>query len=265
MSVFGNNCILTELIVLHLQNHKTNHKMKKRLTKAGFCVAMMTLLLFVSCSKNDVTSLTLNRSTASFVIGQKDSLIAKVIGDGDITKFPVSWTSSNPNVVTVSNGFIQGISKGTATITAKAGNVTSKCVVTVDNGIYPVIARGIMVYYGDTLQTKLSNYIEVGFAGPVDTLYLFINAPLTAKNNLPAGDYKFLTSLSSLSDLVPYSIIPGGLYENSDEYSWYVGSTSQSPIESGDLTVAVTNSVYTYGFNFIDGYGNRIKHPIDKY
>ena len=232
--------------------------MNKRTTKTCFYVAMITLLLFVSCQKNDVTGLTLTKSTESFNIGQTDSLIAKVTGDGDITKFPVRWTSSNPGIATVSNGGILGISKGTATITAKAGNISANCVVTVNNGIYPVMTKGILDYFGDTLHTKLSNYIIVGFAGPADTLYLFINAPLTAKSNLLPGDYKLLTSIGSLTDLVPYSIIPGDLYYNAEEYSWYDGNTFRSPVNTGDLTVSVTNSVYTYGFNLIDGYGNII-------
>lgn len=232
--------------------------MNNRITKTCLFIALITLLLFASCTKNDVTGLTLNRTTDSFVIGQKDSIIAKVTGDGNISKFPVSWTTSNSSVVAVVNGVIVGISKGTATITAKAGSITATCIVTVVNEIYPVINQGILLYYGDTLDTKVSNFFQVGIAGPVDTMYLFVNLPLTIKDNLPAGDYKFLTSIYYASDLVPNSIIPGELYDNKQEFSWYVGSASQSPIVEGDLIVSSINGIYSLEYNFIDYYGNTI-------
>jgi hypothetical protein len=234
--------------------------MNKQKTKVGFYVAMIALILFVSCSKNDVTSLTLNKSTSSFTTGQKDTLIAKATGDGDLSKFPVSWTSSDPSVATVSNGVIVGISKGTATITAKAGNISAYCVVTVKFGINPVITLGVLKYFGDTLHTKVSNLVEIGFAGKVDTLFLWIDVPLTT-NNLQVGDYKFLqwTNVNGWSDFVPNMIIPGGLYsDNNHSYSWYYGSSLKSAIVGGDLIVTVTNSVYTYKFNLIDYFGNII-------
>jgi hypothetical protein len=235
--------------------------MNKQMTKSGFCIAMITLLFFVSCSKNDVTSLTLNKTTSSFTTGQKDTLIAKAAGDGDLSKFPVSWTSSNPGVATVSNGVIQGISKGTVTITAKAGNISANCIVTVNFGINPVITKGFLNYFGDTLHTKVSNLFKIGFIGKVDTLYLWIDLPLTTKNNLPAGDYKFLqwTNVNGWSDFIPNMLLPGGLYSNNNySYSWYFGSSLKSPIVDGDLTVTLTNSVYTYKFNLIDYFGNVI-------
>ncbi len=44
----------------------------------------------------------------------------------------VVWTSSNDNVATVSdNGIVYGISKGTAIITARIGNITATCTVSV--------------------------------------------------------------------------------------------------------------------------------------
>ena len=232
--------------------------MNQLIIKKGLFIAVITSILFASCTKNDVTGLTLSKATASVTLGQKDSLIAKVAGDGDISKFPVSWTTSNSSVATVAKGKIVGISKGTATITAKAGNVTSTCVVSVVNEIYPVMTKGGFVYFGDTLGTKISNYCEVVIVGPVDTLYFFVNIPLTAKNNLPAGVYKFMTAMNSASDFAPYTIIPGDLYDGYQEFSWYIGSTLQSPIIDGALTVTLTNSIYAYEFNFIDYYGNTI-------
>lgn len=44
----------------------------------------------------------------------------------------VVWTSSNTNVATVSNGVVTAVGNGTATITAKAGDYSATCVVTVE-------------------------------------------------------------------------------------------------------------------------------------
>ena len=50
----------------------------------------------------------------------------------------VNWTSSNSNIVTVSNGLITGVSSGTAYITASDGTSTAVCKVTVTNYYIPV-------------------------------------------------------------------------------------------------------------------------------
>lgn len=47
----------------------------------------------------------------------------------------VTWTSSNTKVATVSNGKITAVGEGTATITAKVGNFTATCKVTVSSKI----------------------------------------------------------------------------------------------------------------------------------
>ena len=53
---------------------------------------------------------------------------------------PVEWSSSRPGVATVSaNGLVKGYMTGTATITAKVGQSTATCVVTV----IPVYATGL--------------------------------------------------------------------------------------------------------------------------
>ncbi len=231
--------------------------MKKNLKLSSF-IALVALFYFTSCTKNEVTNLALSTKTMSFIIGQADSLIATVTASGDISKFPVSWTTSNKNVVSVTNGKITGLAGGTATITAKSGDITASCEVTVNNEMAAVMNAGFLVYLGDAIKTGISNLFAVGIAGPSDTLYFYINAPLTSTLNLPAGNYNVLSVINSEADLVPFSVIPGEVYNGNQVNSWYIGKV-ESPILEGTFNIiSVVNGKYTIELNLIDGYGNTI-------
>lgn len=77
-------------------------------------------------------SVQLSESSVTLLVGETATLVATVepsIADYD----GISWTSSDPSVVTVTDGVIQVHKAGTATITASAGGVISRaCTVTVD-------------------------------------------------------------------------------------------------------------------------------------
>jgi len=116
-----------------------------RLMKLNLCFAtIITLVIFVACAKDEITSLTLNYTSLNFSIGQTDSLIAIIAGNGDIQKFPIDWSTSDSTVVTVVKGKIEAIAKGSAIITAKTGSKTASCTVTVTNQLYPVTTEGYL-------------------------------------------------------------------------------------------------------------------------
>ena len=73
-------------------------------------------------------SLTLNKTSLSLAVGGSETLVATP--NGGLTG-TLSWTSSNPNVATVANGVVTAVSAGTATITAKIGDYSATCQVTV--------------------------------------------------------------------------------------------------------------------------------------
>ena len=91
-------------------------------------------VVFTSCSKDDdpiaVASISLDKPMLSLAIGEDYTLKVTVL-PMDATNKTVTWTSSSDAVATVSNGKVIAISPGTATITAKAGNQTANCIVTV--------------------------------------------------------------------------------------------------------------------------------------
>ena len=77
-----------------------------------------------------VTSVTLNKTSASLKVGEIVTLTA-TIGPDDATDKTVTWTTSDATVATVSNGVVTAKKLGTATITAKAGDKTATCLITV--------------------------------------------------------------------------------------------------------------------------------------
>lgn len=95
----------------------------------------MTLALLTSCGPDankptpEVTALTLSATTAQLSVGETLQLTASVTpADAKVT-----FTTDNAAVATVcEKGIVKAIAPGTATITAKAGDKTATCTITVE-------------------------------------------------------------------------------------------------------------------------------------
>ena len=86
-----------------------------------------------------VTSVSLNKSSTSLEVGKTERLTASVAPSNASNK-NITWSSSNTNIATVSNGVITARSAGTATITATAADGSGKkatCSVTVKKASTP--------------------------------------------------------------------------------------------------------------------------------
>lgn len=79
-----------------------------------------------------VESVSLNKTSLNLYEGKSEKLIA-TISPSTASNPTVKWTSSAPSVATVNDGVVEGISKGTATITVTTvdGEKTASCEVTV--------------------------------------------------------------------------------------------------------------------------------------
>ena len=85
-----------------------------------------------------VSSVTLNTTTLSLTEGDSRTLTATV-GPSNATEKTVTWSSSDPNVATVDqSGKVTAVGAGSVTITAKAGDQTATCTVTVSAKVIPV-------------------------------------------------------------------------------------------------------------------------------
>ncbi|MBQ6756322.1 MAG: Ig domain-containing protein [Oscillospiraceae bacterium] len=76
------------------------------------------------------TGITLDKSSLSVVASRTETLTATVSPANTTDK--VEWSSSDTSVATVENGVVTGIAAGTATITAKAGDMTATCEVSIE-------------------------------------------------------------------------------------------------------------------------------------
>lgn len=79
-----------------------------------------------------VESIKLNKTELSLVKGATETLTATVLPTTATDK-AVTWESSDTAVATVENGVVTAVAAGNATITAKAGEKTATCAVTVTN------------------------------------------------------------------------------------------------------------------------------------
>ena len=102
-----------------------------------------------------VDSITLDKTTATVAVDGTITLTATVL-PADATDPTVTWNSDNQAVATVNNGVVTGVSAGTANITAKAGDKTATCVVTVE-AAQPIPVASITLSKKDIVLDLVSN------------------------------------------------------------------------------------------------------------
>ena len=83
---------------------------------------------FGAGSEEEIDKISLNLNSVSLTVG--DEILLKAEANKEVT-----WSSSNPNVASVSFGTGKALNEGKATITAKAGNATATCTITVEKKV----------------------------------------------------------------------------------------------------------------------------------
>lgn len=91
----------------------------------------------IDVRKIAVESITLDKTNLDLDEGDKAQLTAALLPENATDK-TVTWESSNEKVATVVNGIVTAVSTGEATISAKAGDKTASCTVTVSQKVIPV-------------------------------------------------------------------------------------------------------------------------------
>ena len=72
----------------------------------------------------------MSQTEAEIAVGESLTLTTTVVPE-NATDNVASWTTSDKTVATVRRGSVKGVAPGTATITARIGDVVATCVVTV--------------------------------------------------------------------------------------------------------------------------------------
>ncbi|EFA22171.1 alpha amylase, catalytic domain protein, partial [Bifidobacterium gallicum DSM 20093 = LMG 11596] len=99
-----------------------------------------------ACAPIVVNSISINgANNGQLSLDLADAPTAKLTAVVDPANAKVSWSSSNAKVVSVNNGVVTGVAKGTATVTAKAGDKSASVTVTV-TGEPPVVASTTIYY-----------------------------------------------------------------------------------------------------------------------
>lgn len=224
----------------------------KKLIKLNSIIAIIAVVFLASCSKNEVTKVTISDSSLALYVGQTDSLSADADYTGDIVP-SVTWSSSNPDVVSINGGEVEALKAGTATITATAGDKSATCKITVDNKIKATFNSGALVYYGDDYATSLSNNYQLYLMNSNDTLLLEFNTELSVVDNLPTGTYSMVDFDGTFS---PNTLVAADL--QSGYGSWFYNNTMFTPIVSGSANIINISNTYTIQYELADYYGNSL-------
>ena len=145
--------------------------------KAGDKTATCTVT--VSKKVIPVTSVTLNKTSLALTEQETFQLSATVSPDNATDK-TVTWSSSNTAVATVSsNGLVTAVQEGSATITAKAGDKTATCTVTVSKKVIPVTS---FTFGDDWFYVEKDHTLQLPFqSSPTDA-----NETLTWTSSAPS-------------------------------------------------------------------------------
>jgi hypothetical protein len=248
---------------------------------------VISILIFLSsCTSNSVTDLTLNKTSLNLLPNQIDSVTATISIEGDLSKLPTTWTSSNESVAKVSESdytllakdnsgktflktaVIKTVSAGNATISVKVGDKTVSCNITVEiQNIKPNLTQGALWYYGDAYNSGSNNFniflassgVDLStLSGNGELLMLELNTSIDAKDNIPTGTYEMMAELTQ--ELIqPKTLFPAYIDpDTNDQYgSWFYGATA-NPIVQGNALITKTNDVYTIEYSLTDYYKGTI-------
>ena len=132
-------------------------------------VISMLLLVFESCKKDDpedvkipLQSMAFSQESLAIAAGDSVRISLQLVPAN--TTDTITWTSDNEKVATVKNGMVKALARGTATIQAKSGSLTSNCNVTVSKVDLPYQ----LVWFDefDTPQLNTTKWnIEIGGGG----------------------------------------------------------------------------------------------------
>ena len=125
-----------------------------------------------------VNSVTLDKSTAQ--IEEDGTLTLKATVDTDDPDVKVGWSSDATDIATVNNnGTITGIAIGEATITAKVGDKTATCKVTVKEGSYKAKERAALIkFFNANNGNNWSDYHKENWCSD-EPLYLWTGVEMT--------------------------------------------------------------------------------------
>ncbi len=193
-----------------------------------------------------VTGISLNKTTLSLAVGGNEILTSTVLPTNATNK-TVTWTSSNNSIASVANGKITAVAAGTATITAKAGDKTATCMVTVA----PVTVDPATITIGSTKQYAAvidGKQYQMKAEGGFNDIY---NGTGTyGNNNKYENGYVFVNITSYIWEDISFSM-------NDPEYFTISKGALKIPyghvLNNNDIAGFVSKGTYNYSKDLLNG------------
>ena len=219
-----------------------------------FITAALLLGIFTTCKKDvtatkdvAVTGIKFDENSLTLEVGGTKTLIANILPENATNK-TVIWTSSNPLVVVVANGFITAIDNGLATITVTTieGNYSASCNVVVGYKL-PVLSTLSATEIMYNRATLGGNITDAGF--PV---YFEKGICFSLNQNPTINDWKIIATGTGIGN---YTSSATDLSEKTTYYARAYATNAlgtaygnQISFTTPDLCAYVRfNPKYTYG------------------
>ena len=189
-----------------------------------------------------VYSLTLNKTSLSLNQETPQTITATVVP----SDASVSWSSSDTDVATVSDGVVTGVANGSCVITATAGALSATCAVTVSGfatleSISAVYTQSGVVYFKDSLDSLKTDLVVTATYSDTTTATIPSNS-YTLSGTLEAGTSTITVTYRGKTDTfdVTVSLAPSGYTEY--DYVKYIGATDYSDNATAYNMILKTNS-----------------------
>ncbi|MBR4473885.1 MAG: Ig-like domain-containing protein [Oscillospiraceae bacterium] len=220
-------------------------------SSAGTPTAVSGLTLSGSSALRENEAGSATDYSLSVECGASEKLTATVT-PADASNRMVSWTSDNRDIASVENGVVTGVSPGTATITARAGELSVTCTVTVGG----TSVESIGINYKTTHNTDFFTFDDASFEGASSgfdvTSETKISFSYTILPEKPSNKTVFWES--SKPDVMTVNSASGlGRIQGNGETILTV--KTQDGGKSDSLNIIVSFSTYTVSYNANGGTG----------
>ena len=169
---------------------------------------------------------------ASVSISPEEQLKLTLVWEPTSLEAPVcEWSTSDANVVTVKNGVITGVAAGEAKITAKLGDLTAVCNVTVKSLQDMLEWAGWTIWNFDSEQ-PLCDPVDIELKiGTVKCVMYPANAYVWDTNITPVYEGKDMTGLSGEGFVLEVMNMPIYVIDEGEYKGYYVGSSYLSIVD----------------------------------
>lgn len=198
-----------------------------------------------------VLSLTLDNTSITIEEGKTFTLTATVAPDNATDK-TVSWTTSDAAVATVSDGKVSAVKEGEATITAKAGEKSTECKVSVKPITFTVtfdtdggsevsaqtVVKGKTATYPDSPQ-KENLYLKGWFLGDKEFDFsTAITSDITLKAHWWRPEKRYIGKPFSVSETKKVYFSSGNLQYHCKNKEWRFAPLQYDCIGSGNENIS---------------------------